>query len=245
MRDLFGEDEGESDPYGSQQQEPQAQTQVQRDRDNALKPKGAALELRVKANVVKLIAPSISASNSQQQDVYLCKLPSLIQFEPSVFDADTFTMPPPDAEDKHLFPVENVVRWRLDANGKRQSNAKIVTWDDGSQHLYLGSEVYVMNSTAVNGTNFIHCQLPTDYKVEEQASRCVGTVAAQFNLVNTGGVTSKMAQTHLDTLKARHVVKQKIVDISWDETKYKVGLLFLVNSNGKSDVSRTLPTHLT
>ena len=61
-----------------------------------------------------------------------------------------------------------MIRWRykVDAEGKRtgqiESNARLVTWSDGSQQIFLGKEVYdVKESTLDNsdGQNSMYADL--------------------------------------------------------------------------------------
>uniref|UniRef100_A0A8R1EVA1 RNA polymerase-associated protein LEO1 n=1 Tax=Caenorhabditis japonica TaxID=281687 RepID=A0A8R1EVA1_CAEJA len=56
--------------------------------------------------------------------------------------------------------VENTLRWRIrkDESGRevRESNAKIVKWDDGTMSLYLGNEIFEVTLMELNKNNLPH-----------------------------------------------------------------------------------------
>ena len=84
--------------------------------------------------------------------LHITKLPNLVGIQPEPFDVDTFK--PEDEEAEYDGHVHNMVRWRYkkDGNGnfirkdgklQRESNARIVKWDDGSMTMHIGSEIFV------------------------------------------------------------------------------------------------------
>jgi RNA polymerase-associated protein LEO1 len=68
------------------------------------------------------------------------KLPAFLAIDSQPFDPYTWTPPEND------IPDENVIRWRWlkDESGayRRQANARILRWDDGSMSMQIGGEVF-------------------------------------------------------------------------------------------------------
>ncbi|KAI2492692.1 RNA polymerase II C-terminal domain phosphoserine binding [Fragilaria crotonensis] len=90
---------------------------------------------------------------SADTTLHITKLPNVVGIQPEPFDVDTFK--PEDEEAEYNGYVHNMIRWRYqkdkDGNfvrsrdGKlmRESNARLVKWDDGSMTLHVGSEVFL------------------------------------------------------------------------------------------------------
>lgn len=85
--------------------------------------------------------------------LYFVKLPNFLSVDSRPFDQDHYE--DEIDEDEYLdeegrarlkLKVENTLRWRYklgeDGNLTRESNAKIVRWDDGSMSLKLGNELF-------------------------------------------------------------------------------------------------------
>jgi len=82
------------------------------------------------------------------------RLPNFLSIEPKPFDARTYDAELDDDElvdiegrTRMKLKVENTIRWRNikdpeTGEVKKQSNAKIIKWSDGSMSLYLGSEKF-------------------------------------------------------------------------------------------------------
>ena len=69
--------------------------------------------------------------------------------------------------------MENTLRWRVrkDENGKeiRESNAKIVKWDDGTMSLYLGNEIFEVSLVPLNSNNLPHLYVKQPTLMSAQA----------------------------------------------------------------------------
>ncbi|PRP88886.1 hypothetical protein PROFUN_00354 [Planoprotostelium fungivorum] len=69
------------------------------------------------------------------------RIPNFLRIEDKMFDPDTY-------EEEGILPPEAVIRWRYtrdeSGNLKPESNARFVTWSDGSQQLLIGNEAYDM-----------------------------------------------------------------------------------------------------
>lgn len=74
------------------------------------------------------------------------QLPNFLHLESAAFSPTTYD---PKEEPKNL-PVENIIRWRWkpkdpsnpSAPPKKQTNARIIRWNDGSMSLQLGGEIF-------------------------------------------------------------------------------------------------------
>lgn len=95
-------------------------------------------------------------------EVHFVKLPNFLSVEPRPFSHDTYEdeMPKGDALDEEgktrvRLKVENTIRWKYEkdseGNEYKQSNARFVKWSDGSMSLYLGSEIFDVYKTQMQG----------------------------------------------------------------------------------------------
>ena len=89
--------------------------------------------------------PDLPRPAADSKNLYLVRMPNILQIEPRPFDARSYC-PEADEEDEGTKRTENVVRWREGEGGERQSNARIVNWSDGSMTLHVGSEVLAASS---------------------------------------------------------------------------------------------------
>lgn len=87
------------------------------------------------------------------RDINFVKLPNFLSVETRPFDPETYEDEIDEEETldeegraRLKLKVENTIRWRdvLDDEGnvKKESNARIVRWSDGSYSLHLGSEIF-------------------------------------------------------------------------------------------------------
>jgi len=86
--------------------------------------------------------------------LFLVRLPNtnLLGIQSRPFDPETFEEEEQveEEEDGGKTRVENVIRWReTRETGERQSNARVVTWSDGSMTLHVGSEVLVAQQVPI------------------------------------------------------------------------------------------------
>ena len=136
--------------------------------------------------------------------MHITKLPNLIGFKTSAFDPDDYH-PTIEEEDFGPSTVHNLVRWRYqkDDTGhlvrdehdklQRESNTRLVEWEDGSWTLHIGSEVFQVdskdNSTpdgfpGLNGYMYLSQPATVD---EEAGPESAGTV-----LECMGGIASRL-----------------------------------------------------
>ena len=85
-------------------------------------------------------------------ELYTMRLPNILSIEPRAFDPLTFE----DADEEQntiMGKTDNIIRWRETEEGVRQSNARMVTWSDGSMTLHVGDEVLTAAPQKVEGGN--------------------------------------------------------------------------------------------
>ena len=81
------------------------------------------------------------------------KLPNFLSVETRPFDPETYEDEIDEEETldeegraRLKLKVENTIRWRevmdKEGNVKKESNARLVRWSDGSYSLHLGSEIF-------------------------------------------------------------------------------------------------------
>lgn len=163
--------------------------------------------------LVNLPQPAPSARGH----LYHVKLPTFLRIESSRFDEDTFS---PEAEEAAgPVPVESVLRWRwhqLDAASPilKQSNARIVTWSDGSQSLQVGAELFdvvlqpATQSTSSSGSTYLAASHDYATLMETQA-RIDGHMTFVPSAV--GSSTHKKLASHVSQ---RHVKTQRTQTIA-------------------------------
>ncbi|KAK9869756.1 hypothetical protein WA026_003488 [Henosepilachna vigintioctopunctata] len=96
------------------------------------------------------------------RDIHFVKLPNFLSVETRPFDPETYEDEIDEEETldeegraRLKLKVENTVRWREvmdeDGNIKKESNARIVRWSDGSYSLHLGSEIFDVYKQPLQG----------------------------------------------------------------------------------------------
>ncbi|EIN06136.1 hypothetical protein PUNSTDRAFT_106334 [Punctularia strigosozonata HHB-11173 SS5] len=105
--------------------------------------------------------PNVPAPRSSDGQQWVLRIPSYVRIDSKPFHPDTYYGPEDeDSEQASLMreksmsirlAVENTVRWRWtkDKNGvdRRQSNARVIRWSDGTLSLKLGRELFDINQT--------------------------------------------------------------------------------------------------
>ncbi|CAJ0564705.1 unnamed protein product, partial [Mesorhabditis spiculigera] len=81
--------------------------------------------------------------------VVMLKLPKSVSLAHQQFDSETYAEDDDPHGQAHLYPTQkdtNVVRWRTvvdrDGTERRESNASVVKWSDGTMSLRIGDEYY-------------------------------------------------------------------------------------------------------
>jgi RNA polymerase-associated protein LEO1 len=85
------------------------------------------------------------------KELRLAKLSNILGLEPKPFDPSTFQLD----EDHHSSQATIRWRWASDAQGnlKKEGNARIVRWSDGSAQLFLGEDVLELKEIDISDDN--------------------------------------------------------------------------------------------
>ncbi|KAF8705594.1 Leo1-like protein, partial [Rhizoctonia solani] len=102
--------------------------------------------------------PKLPLPTSSDSQYWMMRLPSFLKLDTKPFHTETYEGPQDEyeGEDKKesaiMLDVTNTIRWRWiqgeDGEMKKQSNARIVKWSDGSMSLQLGTELFDINANA-------------------------------------------------------------------------------------------------
>jgi RNA polymerase-associated protein LEO1 len=93
-----------------------------------------------------LLVQQITSRPSDEHELFMTKLPNLVGLQTQAFDTNTFS---PEQEEDEFGPQSayNLMRWRYnDAGDKRESNTRMVQWDDGSWTLHVGKEAFEVDA---------------------------------------------------------------------------------------------------
>ncbi|KAH7335557.1 Leo1-like protein-domain-containing protein [Rhizoctonia solani] len=117
--------------------------------------------------------PKLPLPTSSDNQYWMMRLPNFLKLDTKPFHTETYEGPQDDYEGEEkkasatMLDVTNTIRWRWiqGENGemKKQSNARIVKWSDGSMSLQLGTELFDINAN-VEGSRApptAHSPVPT------------------------------------------------------------------------------------
>ncbi|KAL3945510.1 MAG: hypothetical protein SGBAC_000409 [Bacillariaceae sp.] len=145
---LFGDDsDDESDAKFDDVEGSSAPAQSSKTSEDAASPSKASNRLPENATVLNASRPDDGVT------MHMTKLPNLLAIQPAAFEESTYSAL--DEEDLYKGVVHNMVRWRYKKNQGgdferdsaggliRESNSKLVKWEDGSYTLHIGDESFV------------------------------------------------------------------------------------------------------
>ncbi|CUA77130.1 RNA polymerase-associated protein LEO1 [Pongo abelii] [Rhizoctonia solani] len=102
--------------------------------------------------------PKLPLPTSSDNQYWMMRMPNFLKLDTKPFHTETYEGPQDEYEGEErkesaiMLDVTNTIRWRWiqGENGemKKQSNARIVKWSDGSMSLQLGTELFDINSNA-------------------------------------------------------------------------------------------------
>ena len=218
MRALFGSDsEEESEDEPAQTGEPEvdsdegeaalAEHELFGDDDDDDGERGREAPAIPSAPPVHYELPDLPRPAADSKNLYLVRMPNILQIEPRPYDTASYTralQDEADEDDEGTKRTENVVRWREREGGERQSNARIVNWSDGSMTLHVGSEVLAASSQKLaEGTT----QLWARHKGSSLECHAVLPMKLSFRPASIQSSTHKALTEHI--AKA-HVKERKI-----------------------------------
>ena len=89
--------------------------------------------------------------NFVKSELIFCFSPK--DYEEEIEDDDTLDE---EGRARLKLKIENTIRWRIgydeEGHTKRESNAKMVRWSDGSYSLHLGSEIFDVSKQTLQQT---------------------------------------------------------------------------------------------
>ncbi|KAJ3188462.1 hypothetical protein HDU85_005614 [Gaertneriomyces sp. JEL0708] len=210
-RDLFGDDdeEGSNNLMDIDDDELEAEF---RDRPRYTRP-----EKPPKPDITKEIyLPERPRFSQTADDVYLSRLPNFMHVQPEPFDPSTFDEEEEAEEQErddglHL-SVDNVIRWRelVDSKGAatKESNARLIRWEDGSFSMVLGTEFYDVSITDGVPHQYLTVQFPEQavFQTQDRVSRTAMFKPYGLNQSVHKRLTREIAKKHQKTIKTRSIV---------------------------------------
>jgi RNA polymerase-associated protein LEO1 len=111
--------------------------------------------------------PPTDPNNDNKTELYFTRLPNMLGIQPEVFDIDTYSA----AVEHNDYAVHDMVRWRYrrdeagrlmrtvtvdntDGKLQRESNTRLVEWEDGSWTLHIGKEAFEVDAVNSGGNDF-------------------------------------------------------------------------------------------
>lgn len=188
MTDLFGDFSDEEVPTEGPQAATQHHTQQHEEVSHFAEPPTSTPKR--KTAYVKRLHPDgppealkLNTFSKPEGKVYTIKVPNIVGLEPDNFDEKTYVAP--KATDKTSF-----IRWRIFYDAKdphqpfKESNARLVTWNDDSKSLVIGSEVFDIEETPFKeSTHFLYsdCQ-QAQINTPDDLYRCQGPINCNYRI---------------------------------------------------------------
>jgi|UniRef100_A0A7S4LN21 hypothetical protein len=114
------------------------------------------VDLRMASKLAEIRIPRIpKLPEAEKKKLYYVKIPQALHFEERPYDPSNLAKELERNHDRVITP-DNVVRWRhMGDSGEEQvqSNARIVQWDNGDMHLFVGREVYDISKHSLGQDN--------------------------------------------------------------------------------------------
>ena len=149
-------------------------------------------------------------------DLRLVRLGRLPALEPTPYEASTFAPPPPSdpspaAAAEAAVRAVATVRHRVAADGTLESNARVVEWDDGSTHVFVGSDAYSVTPAPL-GSGADGPAAPRAYMAARHAAvvQVVAPLATRWALA-PADLKASAHRRLAATLDARHARSARVV----------------------------------
>jgi RNA polymerase-associated protein LEO1 len=138
------------------------------DDDDATKKLAVTKHKPVHLTVPAVITPPpTDPNNDNKTELYFTRLPNMLGIQPEAFDLDTYSA----AVEHEDYAVHDMVRWRYrrdeagrlmrtvtvdntDGKLQRESNTRLVEWEDGSWTLHIGKEAFEVDAVNSGGNDF-------------------------------------------------------------------------------------------
>ena len=179
---------------------------------------GAAKSNEPQGEPVEFALPRQPRPNPNAK-MYMVRLPNILKIQPRPFDPETF-----DPESKEeggdggegggsgstYSKAANVIRWRMGPDGKRQSNARIVRWSDGSMTLHIGKETLKCQAVPLPNTHLYS-------KQEESTLECHGIISHRLAIAPFSRESSTHKALSKDIARSHTKAKSRMQLISTTE----------------------------
>ncbi|CAK4070163.1 unnamed protein product [Aphanomyces euteiches] len=143
-------------------------------------------------------------------ELFFTRPPNVLRFVPDAFTSESIKKEKEETGDEGIY--RNYVRWRykLDGNGRimvdpksglpvRESNSRIVKWDDGSYTMFVGGEALTLTQQRVaNSFVFVNEQ-----STDETVLECHGRVQSKLT-IRPISTQSSSHQSLKMSMRARH-----------------------------------------
>jgi RNA polymerase-associated protein LEO1 len=180
------------------------------------------------------------------ESLHMIKLPNLLAIQPNAFDEETYDEK--DEEEQYKGYMHNMVRWRYkrdgssgelerDEDGKlvRESNTRLVKWNDGSVTLYIGNEAFDVQSvdSSSNGfaglNGFVYLSQKATFSNEGEDKdapggtvlECMGPVASRF-VAKPSSLQSDAHKSLTVAVRQRTIKKARIAEYVTQEDPEKL-----------------------
>ncbi|KAJ3004482.1 hypothetical protein HKX48_001199 [Thoreauomyces humboldtii] len=176
-------------------------------------------QTKTEVPVVKLdcVIPDIPRFSNGDEEVVLARLPAWMGVDNRPFDEDTWDEEDEIAPDPSIaadINLENTVRWRnvRDANGdeRKESNARLVRWSDGTTSLILGGEVFDATYTQGAPHQYIAVSMPDADVLKMQK---LTTRSMMFKPQSRTSMVHQKLKRHLAATKAQGQHTKMIVTL--------------------------------
>ncbi|OQR85607.1 hypothetical protein ACHHYP_11665 [Achlya hypogyna] len=215
MADLFGSD------YDSGEEEFKASGVKEdppiRDEDREVQPQRAAPREVPDAHHDELRIPK-AAKAPKNTEFFFTRPPNILRFVPEAYTKASIAKEKEETGDEGLY--RNYVRWRyaVDANGsvivdqatglpKRESNTRLVKWEDGTYTMFVGEEALTLTQQKVANSFIFVNEQSTDemnqQSTDETVLECHGRVANKLT-IRPIATTSSSHQSLKMSMRARH-----------------------------------------
>jgi RNA polymerase-associated protein LEO1 len=177
--------------------------------------------------------------------LHMTKLPNLVALQPVAFDEATYLEH--EEEEQYKGYVHNMIRWRYkrNENGElerdalgglvRESNSKLVKWDDGSFTLHIGNETFDIQTvdSSQNGfagsNGYIHLSQKATHSNKDGEGQgaggtvleCIGPVASRF-IPKPSSLQSEAHKGLTVAVRQRTIKRAKIAEYVTEEDPEKL-----------------------
>ncbi|TPX62299.1 hypothetical protein PhCBS80983_g00545 [Powellomyces hirtus] len=169
------------------------------------------------------IVPDVPRFSQGNEEVFLARLPTWMGVDHRPFEAQSWDEEdeiPADPSIASHITLENTMRWRTvrDPSGeeRKESNARLVRWSDGSTSLILGGEVFDANYMQGAPHQYITVSIPEAGVLQTQ-NRTPRNMT--FKPYSRSSVVHQKLTKHISTSRDKDVSQTKMIVTMMDPEK--------------------------